>query len=91
MSVVGHLVVGHLADDMAVLTSKSLEVLQIPRGLLPADAELGSVLTLTIQRDIAAEAARDAAIRDLQNGLQQKLGLLSKVPGATERPPPCTE
>ncbi|MCI8360259.1 MAG: DUF3006 domain-containing protein [Clostridiales bacterium] len=69
------LIIDRLEGDIAVCEDEERRMVEIPRRLLPADAEPGSVLTPDgegYRLDAAAEAQRRERIRRLQDSLWEE-------------------
>jgi hypothetical protein len=58
--------------EIAVLLTDSGETLNIPSSLLPADAEPGDVITLSLERDAGATRKLADETRRVQDKLSQR-------------------
>jgi hypothetical protein len=65
---------------MAILLGPNAHLLEFPSLLLPKSPPggpplgPGSILTITVSRDVAAEAAQQASFRDLQSNIMESFG-----------------
>jgi hypothetical protein len=59
-------------SNIAVLLSDAGQQIDFPRDLLPAGAQPGGVLSVTIERDLAATEALREETKTLQDDLSQR-------------------
>ncbi|ADV24009.1 cell wall chitin catabolism-related protein, putative [Cryptococcus gattii WM276] len=77
---------GKLDAGMAILLGPNAHLLEFPSLLLPTPSPgtpplgPGSILTITVSRDLAAEYAAQKAFRDLQNSILNTFSVPPKVP-----------
>ena len=76
-------VVGEIADDLAVLTSETLQLFRMPLALLPHPLTVGMVVDLHAAVNPAARAEREESVREVQRALCARLQL--SPPGTAEQ------
>jgi hypothetical protein len=73
-------VLGKLDAGMAILLGPNAHLLEFPSLLLPTTTPggpplgPGAILTITVSRDIAAEAAQQQKFKDLQADIMESFG-----------------
>ncbi|KAE9971959.1 hypothetical protein EG327_009666 [Venturia inaequalis] len=71
------LTVGKVDAGMAVLLTEDKRIIEFPSILLPPDISSGSIVDITVSRNLSSESAAQKAFTNLQNSIFQTFGLHS--------------
>ncbi|CAL1710372.1 unnamed protein product [Somion occarium] len=76
--------VGKLDAGMAILLGERAHLIEFPSLLLPPGATTGSIVNISVSRNIAEEKKRDSEFWDLQNNILTNYGVKTPEPPKLE-------